>query len=202
LRHPAIAVLEFGSVAAGLQAADALLKRAPVALFKAGTVHPGRYVVLVGGTVAAIEEAHAQGIRGNPAFLLDDTILPDVHEDVYAALLGFRREPNLEALGIIETRGVASIVRAADAAAKGADVRVAELRMADDLGGNSFVVLDGLVSDVQTAVSIGSSRAGRELLSSVTIPRLDSTLRQAVSSGTVFRTCDLLQPEGAEHAAR
>jgi len=200
--YPAIAVLEFGSVAAGIQAADAMLKRAPVALFKAGTVHPGRYVVLLGGTVAAVEEGHSQGCLANPAFVLDHVMLADVHAEVYDAILGARREPGSDALGIIETRGVASIVRAADAAVKGAEVRVSELRMADDLGGNSFVVLDGQVSDVQAAVGIGSARAGRELLSSVTIPRLDPTLRQAVSAGTTFSTCGLLQPEGAEHAAR
>ena len=47
--HPAIGLLEFESVAAGIVAGDAMAKASPVAALYAGTVHPGRYLVLVGG---------------------------------------------------------------------------------------------------------------------------------------------------------
>lgn len=202
MRPPAIAVLEFASVAAGVKAADAMLKRAPVALFKAGTIHPGRYIVLVGGTVASVQEAHREGCAANPAFLLDEVLLPDVHPDVYDAVLGSRQEAANDTLGVVETRGVASILRAADAAVKGAFVQVTELRMADDLGGNSFFLLDGLVADVQTGVRLAMERAGKELLFGTSIPRLDPTLRDALGAGTTFKACGLLQPEGAEGVAR
>jgi microcompartment protein CcmL/EutN len=42
-------------------AGDAMAKRAPVAALHAGTVHPGKYLVLVSGEVAAVEEALAPG---------------------------------------------------------------------------------------------------------------------------------------------
>lgn len=200
MHPPAVAVLEFGSVAAGIKAADAMLKRAPISLFKAGTVHPGRYVIVMGGSVASVEEAYREGRAASPAFLMDDVFLPDVHPEVFETMLAARHTVEHDAVGIVETRSVASIVRGADAAIKGAKVRIVELRMADDLGGNSFVVFDGLIGDVQTAVSIGSDRAGKELLSCVTIPRIDATMRQAISAGTAFRPCALLQPEDADRA--
>ena len=38
----ALALLEFSGAAAGILAVDRLLKMAPVALLRCGTVHPGR----------------------------------------------------------------------------------------------------------------------------------------------------------------
>jgi len=46
--QPAIALLEFDSIAIGVRAGDAMVKRAPVEITYAGTVHPGKYLVLVG----------------------------------------------------------------------------------------------------------------------------------------------------------
>ena len=60
----ALALLEFSGAAAGILAVDRMLKMAPVALLRCGTVHPGRYLALVGGSVAATEEAHAAGAGG------------------------------------------------------------------------------------------------------------------------------------------
>ena len=40
-RHPALALLEYASVAVGIQAADALVKRAPIALLKTARCIPG-----------------------------------------------------------------------------------------------------------------------------------------------------------------
>jgi microcompartment protein CcmL/EutN len=45
--EPALALVELSSIAAGVQAADAMAKRAPIDVLKAGTVHNGRYLVLV-----------------------------------------------------------------------------------------------------------------------------------------------------------
>ncbi len=57
-----LALLEFGSVAVGMLAVDRMLKNSPVALLRCGTVHPGRYLALVGGSVASTQEAHSEGV--------------------------------------------------------------------------------------------------------------------------------------------
>ena len=61
LLEPALALVEFGSIAAGIHAADGMIKRAPIYLIKTGTVQPGKYLVLIGGEVADVEEALAEG---------------------------------------------------------------------------------------------------------------------------------------------
>ena len=56
-----MALLEFETVAAGVLASDRMVKRAPIALLRCGTIHPGRFLILVGGSVASTEEAFLVG---------------------------------------------------------------------------------------------------------------------------------------------
>jgi microcompartment protein CcmL/EutN len=159
--EPALALLELDSIAAGIEAGDAMAKRAPIDVIRAGTVHPGRYLVLVGGAVADVEEAIEAGRDVAAQAVLDVVLLPNVHPDVVAAIRGRRQEAVGEALGIIETATVAAVIEAADAGVKGANVRLLELRLADDLGGKGYLLFDGLVADVEAAVEIGSRRIAR-----------------------------------------
>ena len=61
MNQPALALLEFDSIALGIKAGDAMVKRAPVATIQSGTVQPGNYLVMVTGDVAPVEEAVAAG---------------------------------------------------------------------------------------------------------------------------------------------
>jgi microcompartment protein CcmL/EutN len=179
---PALGLLELDSIAAGIEAGDAMAKRAPIDVIRAGTVHPGKYLVLVGGAVADVEEALGAGREIGAAAVLDVVYLPNVHPDVVAALRGARAEPAGEALGIIETATVAATIEAADAGVKGARVRLLELRLADDLGGKGYLLFDGPVAEVEAAVEIGGQRI-------------------AGSPGLALRVIARLHPEMAENLA-
>jgi microcompartment protein CcmL/EutN len=156
--QPAIAVLELGSIAVGIETGDAMAKRAPIDVIHAGTVHPGKYLVLVGGAVADVEEALAAGRAVGADDVLDAVLLPNVHPDVVDAIRGRRARGTGEALGVVETPTVASIIDAADAGLKGARVRLLELRLADGLGGKGYLLFDGSVSDVEAAVEAARAR--------------------------------------------
>ena len=81
---PAIGLLEFDSIVAGIVAGDAMVKASPVSSLYAGTVHPGRYLVLVGGDTAAVEVALES--RRPIDSLVDSLFLADVHPAVIAAI--------------------------------------------------------------------------------------------------------------------
>ena len=177
--EPALGLLEFDSIAVGIEAGDAMAKRAPIDVIRAGTVHPGRFLVLVGGTVADVEEALDAGREVGASLLLDAVLLPNVHPDVVAALGGLRREPAGEALGVIETRTVAAVIEAADAGLKGARVALLELRLADDLGGKGYLLFDGPVAEVEAAVEIGAGRiASSPNVFQRVIPRLHGEMAE------------------------
>jgi microcompartment protein CcmL/EutN len=161
---PAIALIELGSIAAGTFAADKMVKRSPVELLHAGTVQPGKYLILVGGGTAEVEESYREGMQAAAAEILDDVLLPDVHPQVVEALDGARSFGRYESLVVLETSTVAAIVRATDAAVKGAQVQLAELRLANGLGGRGVAILTGGLSDIQAAAEIAGQRlAGRNV---------------------------------------
>lgn len=169
MSSPALALLEFDSIARGIEAGDQMVKRAPVEVIRAGTVQPGRYLVLVAGEVADVEEAVTAG-ESVPT-LVDEVFLPDIHPGVVSAL---RNQPGTgdgEALGVIETRTVATVIHAADAGIKGADVVIAELRLADGLGGKGYVLFVGPVAEVEAAVEIGAAAVDATVVTAV-IPQL------------------------------
>jgi microcompartment protein CcmL/EutN len=178
--EPALGLLELDSIAAGIEAGDAMAKRAPINVIRAGTVHPGKYLVLVGGAVADVEEALDAGREAGAAAVRDAVFLPNVHPDVVAGLRGHRAEPDGEALGIVETATVAATIEAADAGLKGARVRLLELRLADDLGGKGYLLFAGVVAEVEAAVEAGIGRLG-------------------ASPGLVHRVIPQLHPEMAEN---
>ena len=197
--HPAISVLEIDGIAAGITAADAMVKRAPIAVIKAGTVHPGHFLILIAGSVAAVEEAHEEGLEKAGSRLTDQVLLPDVHPRVATAALGERQGLNAEALGVVESRGVPSLLRAADAAIKAAEVSIARIRLADDLGGRAFVLFDGPLADVEAACEVCRELIPQQfLIQAALIPRLDGTLQSLLNESTHFATCSHFEPEGAE----
>jgi microcompartment protein CcmL/EutN len=153
--EPALALIEFDSIAIGIQAGDAMVKKAPIASIKAGTVQPGKYLVLVTGEVAEVDESLQAGREWGGESVIDTVFLPNVHPAVVQAIGGERVERVGVALGVIETSDVAATIQAADAGVKGAEVTLREIRLADGLGGKAFCLFQGEVQDVEAAVEIG-----------------------------------------------
>ena len=173
---PALALLEFTSIAAGIAAGDAMVKRAPVASIQTGTVQPGNYLVMVTGDVASVGEAVAAAHELEEMSLADQVMLPNVHPDVVTGLAGGREPQAGEALGVIETHTVAAAIRAADAGLKGAEVELVRLRLADGLGGKGITLFAGIVSDVEAAVAIGAEVAASQLIRQVVVPQLHNEM--------------------------
>jgi microcompartment protein CcmL/EutN len=185
---PAIALIEFSSIAIGITAGDAMVKKAPLELIKAGTIHPGKYLVLVGGQVASVEESHNEGLRVGAEAIVDNVILPDIHPHVLGGILGEKIANSHEAFGVIETSTVAANIRAADAAIKGAQVVILEIRLADGLGGHGITFFGGKVEDVQEAIEIGVSRIISKdiIVRTSVIPRIDPLIGKQIDHASRF----------------
>ncbi len=186
--EPAIGLLEFDAIADGIRAGDAMVKRAPVEVLYAGTVHPGKYLVLVGGEVAIVEEALDAGRAAGTASLLDEIFLPGAHPHVAEALRGRRPGGTGEALGVVETRTAAAILGAADRAVKGADIELRQIRIADDLGGKAYCLFEGVVADVEAAVEVAVAGLASpdQLVSQVVIPQLHAEMSENLEAAPEF----------------
>jgi len=159
--HPAIALLQFDSIAVGMRAGDGMAKRAPLGALKAGTVHPGSYLILVGGDVAPVQEAYIEGERLGEDSLVDRILLSEVHSEAYAAAMGQRSSAAYNTLGVIETQWLPAAIHAADAGIKGASVQILELRLGDGLGGKGLLLMGGDIADVQAGVEVAVAAANQ-----------------------------------------
>ena len=179
MNHVAIAAVETSSIAQGFVVADAMIKQAEVELLAASTLSPGRYWILIGGDVASVRASHRRGVEVAADTLLDELLIPQLHEGVVPALRGLVPSSDDDALGILETLTAASAIVAADAAAKGARITLRDVRLANGIGGKGVVTLSGSVSDVQAGIAAGRELAQKRglLARSVVIPRLDPRLR-------------------------
>jgi len=185
--EPALALLEFSSIAAGVMAGDAMVKRATLQVLHAGTVQPGRFLVLIGGEVAEVEEALKAGKEAAPDVLNDHIFLPGVHADVVRALAGGRSPKSDDALGIIETKSVPAAIHAADKGVKGAQVNLMEIRLADGLDGKGLVFFTGLVSDVEAALEIADKALeADQKVRQVVISQLHAEMAKIVHANTRF----------------
>ena len=186
--EPALALIEFNSIAVGIQAGDAMVKKAPIASIKAGTVQPGKYLVLITGQVAEVEESLQAGVEWGLETVIDTVFLPQVHPAVVRAIGGDRLEGIGPALGVIETSDVAATIQAADAGVKGAEVTLREIRLADGLGGKAICLFQGEVQDVEAAVEIGvdSLPVPAVLLNQVVIPQLHPEMGENLLVSSYF----------------
>ncbi len=168
-----IGLIELSSVASGFQACDAMLKAAGVELVLSRTICSGKYIALVRGEVAAVQSSVDAGARAAAASLIDTFVIPNVDESVFPAISGTVKVEKLEALGVIESFSVASLIEAADAAAKAARVRLIEVRLAMALGGKAFVTLTGEVAAATSAVEAGAEVLARKglLVNKCVIPQ-------------------------------
>lgn len=197
-----LALMEFGSVAVGLLAVDRMLKNSPVALLRCGTIHPGRYLALVGGTVASTQEAHAEGVTAGreAGSLVAEICLADPVDDLTKALVGQRNEPSGDTLGVLEVSTSPGLLGLVDRILKALPVGLVEVRLADDLGGRALAIIHGDLEDIQEAAAMAPTclSADSELLNAAVISRLDDTLRTVLGEGSHFAACRNWTPEGSE----
>lgn len=179
----AIGLVETISIAVGVHVTDEMVKTAPVEILEATAICPGKFMVLVAGAVSPVESALARGIAVGGDVVVDSLFIPNVHPDVFPAILGATTVDSLMALGVVETFTVASTILAADAAAKAAGVRLIELRLAKGLGGKAFFTMTGEVFEVEAAMdaALRVAKSGGNLVRSVVIPKPHERLRPKIT---------------------
>jgi microcompartment protein CcmL/EutN len=156
---PALAVVEFDSIAVGVQAGDAMIKASPLGALYAGTVVDSIFLPYVHEAVVA-------------------AMASSEHK---AAL-------DAEAVGVVETDSVATAIEAADVGVKAARVDLTALRLADGLGGKGYAVFCGVVAEVEAAVDAAVDRVEPtgHLLRRVVIAQMHDEMRANLDADLRF----------------
>ena len=136
------------------------------------TICPGKYMLILGGNVDAVQTSVDVGVRVGAHTVVDYTVISQVHPSVFPAISGVSHLPELKALGVIESFTVASAIEAADAAVKSAPIQLIAIHLAMAIGGKAFVTFTGEVAAVEEAASVGAAVIERKglLVDKVVIP--------------------------------
>jgi len=151
----ALALLELDSVASGLAAVDSLVKRAPIEILEANLIEPGRFLILMAGGVAEVQESLGAVEDRHEDALQASMLLPMVHAGLLAGLHGVEHTEDPDTLGVIEGSDVAGTLEAADRSLKDADVTLAGIRLAIGLAGRAYYVVTGAQHQVEAALQAG-----------------------------------------------
>ncbi len=148
-----IGLIELRSIARGMLTADAILKAADLELLRAHVVCPGKYIILVAGTVSQVRSGIEVGQRIAPDVVVDNFILPNVHPSVFPALSATVEVEQVKSIGVVETFTLAACIVAADTAVKAAPVQLIEIRLPFAMGGKAFTIFTGEVDAVRNAIN-------------------------------------------------
>lgn len=129
-------------------------------ILEAQTVCPGKYIALVAGDLSAVRAAVERAKQTRPEELIGDFVLGNPDPSIFPAIYGTSRIEGVCALGILETYDAASIIVAADIAAKTAIVQLIELRIAKGMCGKSYMLLTGEVAACESAIAAAKAAIG------------------------------------------
>ena len=159
--YRAIGVIELKSIPKGVEAADAALKSAGVEMVTARPSCPGKYEIMLTGSISNVTAAVNHVISRFDGYIIDTSVMGRIDEQVIEALFGTQTGVRQGSLGIIETFSAASAIKAADIAVKTARVEIYDLRVSRGMGGKGVVMLTGDVGDVTAAVEAGAEYASK-----------------------------------------
>lgn len=178
----ALGMVEYKTVSTGVLAADLVLKTADVKIIEAQTVCPGKYIAIVAGDLSAVKAAVERARQTRPEELIDDFVLGNPDESIFPAIYGSSSVEGISALGILETYDAASIIVAADIAAKTAIVKLIELRIAKGMCGKSYMLITGEVAACEAAIAKAKESVGEKgmFLDSSVIAHPDPQMCKAI----------------------
>ncbi|MBS3994174.1 MAG: BMC domain-containing protein [Alkaliphilus sp.] len=178
----AIGMVEFISIARGIYATDQMVKTSDVEIVTAGSVCPGKYLTIVHGDVAAVRDSIDIGERIAAEYLVDSIVIPNVSPALFPAITGATMPDKIEALGIMESFSLPTMIIAADAILKTANVQPIELRLGNGLGGKAYFIFTGDVAAVEASVEAGKAIAEEKglLVNTEIIPSPSDILIQSL----------------------
>jgi microcompartment protein CcmL/EutN len=151
----AIGVIELSSIFKGFEVQDRVLKQANVEKLVSRTICSGKYIIIVRGEIADVENCLEVSKETAGFALVSATLIPNVEPKVFPAIAGttsLTSQKPVDALLVFETFSVAAAIKAADFAAKEAELEILRIHIAMAIGGKGFAVLTGNVEALKSAL--------------------------------------------------
>ena len=184
----AIYLVEYTRIPVGIDMLDRMVNSASVSIIYARPICIGKFLIVLGGDVGDVRQAQKTVADSAEKRLLKEHLLTNAHREILAY---FRRGPSdhvtiqgKTAVGILETREIASGFQSLDAALKSGNVQLEQVWMGHFIGGKLCYLLSGTVEDISTAIeAAGGALPEKSLVESRIIPSPDAqTLAQLLKA--------------------
>lgn len=149
-----VGILELRSISKGYETADEMAKKAAVEILTMRPICPGKFLIIVQGDEAAVEEAMNVGTTMGKGHAVDSFVLHGTHPAVIQALKHRYERGEINALGFWETSSVTSGLASFNKAIKECNIRLVRMICGNGIGGKFVAVLTGSVSDVHEAIDL------------------------------------------------
>ncbi len=154
-----VGVIELKSIPKGVEATDAALKSAGVEMVSAHPACPGKYEIILTGSISNVQAAVDHVRTKFENYVIDCSVMGRIDEQVITALFGTQTTAKKGSLGLLETFSAATAIKAADVAVKTARVEIFDLRVSRGMGGKGVIMITGEVGDVTAAIDAGANYA-------------------------------------------
>lgn len=167
----AIGVIEFGSIGKGIEATDAMTKKADINIIDNRMICIGKYFVIITGEVAAVKDSIDAGELIGGSYLIGSKVIPSVADGVLEKINAKFDGSNIKSLGILETKDLNSGIYGANYIKKSSNVELLSLSLTLGLGGKAVVLFTGDVSSVTNALDVATEKLNEsKIVSAVNIP--------------------------------
>ncbi len=157
-----IAVIEMKSVARGVMVTDSMAKAARISIVLSTSICPGKYLAIIEGELGALDSAVRIAEKLGGRHIFSSFIIGGINTRVIEAISGKNEDTTLDAMGIIESMQIAHLINSSDIAVDSAEVDFVEFRLGRGCGVNSFYILTGTLSSVNSAVENAAGFLGKK----------------------------------------
>lgn len=154
--NKSIGALEFRSISKGIEVSNEIIKKSNVEIIYFKTICPGKFLVIVTGDEAEVDEAIDYGVALATTYLVDRFKVHAVSPTIIEAFRNSYPSKQLNgALGVMETYKVCAGIKALDCVLKAGDVVLIKLQLAFGIGGKLVYIVTGTLSSVEYALNEG-----------------------------------------------
>ena len=181
--YRALGMMELKSIARGYEAADQLVKTAEVELVTAVTACPGKFIIIIRGSISGVRSGLDRAEHFSADYVVDTFLLGNPDDQVFDALVNQYPYSAPDAMGVVETWTAASALVAADQGVKAAQANVIKIGLAHQIGGKGYVIFVGEVAAVQASIEAATRdpRVAAKLVDTSLIPSPDRKLWELFS---------------------
>lgn len=177
-----IGMIEFNSIAMGIQTTDIMLKQSDISLIRTSTICPGKYVTIIYGDTGSVKSAMIKGEQFAEIYIVESFTIPNVDNSVIKAINGTNHINVGSAVGVLEFYSVSSAILAADEAVKAGNVSLVDIKIGFAIGGKGVVILTGNIGSIKASVNtaLNSSKKTGLLMNYAILPRADERLLESL----------------------